>query len=281
MSPQHKKIASIISAIFLAIVIFLTTISLIFIDNRTVEFEFFKLTHSNTLGEEIVIVHISDTHFPRISVDIHTMLKDIESKKPDIIAITGDIIDGGVIAESGVFEFIKGVVQIAPVFYVDGNHENNHSDVQNLYDFLESKGVVFLRDKHVTLNIRGAYITIVGLLDCATSGIEYTLPHATNNHFIITLVHRPNRVSRTLTENTNFIAPDLVLAGHVHGGQWRIFGRGLLCPDTIFFPRYQAGLYQFDTIRNTRMIVSRGLGNSIVPFRFNNRPHIPVITVAF
>jgi predicted MPP superfamily phosphohydrolase len=69
--------------------------------------------------------------------------------------------------------------------------------------------------------------------------------------------------------------PDLVLSGHAHGGQFRIPGiGGLVAPGQGIFPKYTSGLYRTG---NTTMIVSRGLGNSIIPIRIFNRPHVIII----
>ena len=65
---------------------------------------------------------------------------------------------------------------------------------------------------------------------------------------------------------------DLVFSGHAHGGQFRLpWIGGLVAPNQGLFPQYDAGLY---TSGNTQMFVSRGIGNSIIPLRFNNRPEI-------
>ena len=70
---------------------------------------------------------------------------------------------------------------------------------------------------------------------------------------------------------------DLVLSGHAHGGQIRLpFVGGLIAPGQGLFPEYDAGLY---TEGDTHMVVSRGIGNSVFPFRVNNRPEIVVVTL--
>jgi predicted MPP superfamily phosphohydrolase len=71
---------------------------------------------------------------------------------------------------------------------------------------------------------------------------------------------------------------DLVLTGHVHGGQFRIPGvGGILAPDQGFFPRYDAGVFRR---RGTTMVISRGLGPSIIPVRLFNRPELVLVDVA-
>ena len=88
--------------------------------------------------------------------------------------------------------------------------------------------------------------------------------------YSIFLAHRPE-----LCESYARCNIDLVLSGHAHGGQFRLpFIGGLIAPDQGIFPKYDAGLF---TNGSTNMIVSRGLGNSIIPIRFNNRPEVIVI----
>ena len=91
-----------------------------------------------------------------------------------------------------------------------------------------------------------------------------------NGNFTILLSHRPE-LFEVYADNKM----DLVLSGHAHGGQFRLpFVGGLVAPNQGLFPKYDAGLY---TEENTNMIVSRGIGNSILPFRFNNRPEVILI----
>ena len=91
-----------------------------------------------------------------------------------------------------------------------------------------------------------------------------------NNNYMILLSHRPE-----LFETYVCCGVDLVLSGHTHGGQFRLpFIEGLVAPNQGLFPKYDSGLY---TDRITNMVVSRGLGNSIIPFRFNNRPEVVLV----
>lgn len=88
--------------------------------------------------------------------------------------------------------------------------------------------------------------------------------------FTLLLSHRPELFEIYVNNEV-----DLVLSGHAHGGQFRLpFVGGLVAPNQGLFPKYDAGLY---TEENTNMIVSRGIGNSILPFRFNNRPEVILI----
>jgi len=272
-------------AAWLVVVVFTVTMCVIFIDSKNIEYQKFIINHSSDLDSSVKIVHLSDLHFPDIRVNVDGMLNQIKQEAPDIIAITGDIVGSrNAIDRSGVFEFIERLVLIAPVYYVNGNHEVNNRNAQVLYYGLEERGVILLENRHVNLEIRGATVTLIGLFEGPYGG-AYS-PASYNNedisdNYIILLAHNPRTIWSGATQNPQVIAPDLILAGHVHGGQIRIFGTGILCPDRIFFPRFQTGTYVSPNERGTNMIVSRGLGNSIVPFRFNSKPHVPVIEVLF
>ena len=90
--------------------------------------------------------------------------------------------------------------------------------------------------------------------------------------FQLLLSHRPEFMDMYVRYDI-----DLVLSGHAHGGQFRLpFLGGLYAPSQGFFPKYDAGLFEEE---NTKMIVSRGIGNSAFPLRFNNRPELVLITL--
>lgn len=93
-----------------------------------------------------------------------------------------------------------------------------------------------------------------------------------DTNYKILLSHRPEFIDVYANNSIH-----LVLSGHAHGGQFRIpLVGGIIAPDQGFFPKYTEGLYK---VKGTKMIVSRGLGNSIIPIRINNRPELLVITL--
>jgi len=251
MTKVKKRIVIVAAA--LGFWVLLIALFFVFADNTTIEYEEFNITHSTQSGTGVKILHLSDLHFPNVNVDTEQMLARIAGEEPDLIALTGDLIDTGTAIEtSGVNEFIERLVNIAPVYFVRGNHEdrNPNSHLLNL------SRVTVLDNQSVTRNINGNYITIGGEIG------------ADQDNYTILLTHTPAFAS----------GADLILAGHIHGGQFRLFGQGILCPDRLLFPRYSSGLY---TQGETKMIVSRGIGNSIIPFRVNNTPHIPIINISF
>lgn len=88
--------------------------------------------------------------------------------------------------------------------------------------------------------------------------------------YSILLSHRPELFEVYAKNNI-----DLILSGHAHGGQFclPLIG-GLLAPNQGLFPKYDSGIY---TQENTNMVVSRGIGNRLFPFRFNNCPEVILI----
>ena len=86
------------------------------------------------------------------------------------------------------------------------------------------------------------------------------------NYLNILLAHHPEQLG--VYSKYNF---DLVFSGHAHGGQGRFFGVGLIAPDQGLFPKYTSGIYEEN---GTKLVVSRGIGNSIAPVRVFDRPHL-------
>ena len=85
--------------------------------------------------------------------------------------------------------------------------------------------------------------------------------------FTVVLAHEPQYIKQYACSNV-----DLVLSGHAHGGQFRIpFFGGIVAPDQGFFPKYSEGIH---VEQDTTMVISRGLGNSIIPLRLFNYPEI-------
>ncbi|MBQ6893187.1 MAG: metallophosphoesterase [Clostridia bacterium] len=220
------------------------------------------------------IAHVSDLHNTEIGNNNAKLLTMIESSKPDIIAITGDIIDSRNTSVDVALDFVKEAVEIAPCYYVTGNHESRVDDAfARLEKGLEELGVTVLRNKKTTLEKDGASISVVGVDDPTFAfDTDEMLESLTSEEDLFTLLlsHRPELFD-VYAEN----GIDLTLSGHAHGGQFRLpFVGGIIAPNQGIFPKYDAGLY---TAGDTNMVVSRGIGNSIFPFRFNNRPEVVLI----
>lgn len=228
------------------------------------------------------IAHVSDLHNTEIGKDNKKLLAMLQDAEPDIIAITGDLIDSRNTDVEVALQFIREAVKIAPCYYVTGNHESRISEYALLKAGMETAGVVILEDARTEISLGGETITLIGVNDPSfrtndLSGDSVTVMdakltqlHADDDGFTILLSHRPELFDTYVKNNI-----DLVLSGHAHGGQLRLpFIGGLVAPHQGMFPEYDAGLY---TEENTNMIVSRGVGDSIFPFRINNRPEVLLI----
>ncbi len=229
------------------------------------------------------IAQVSDLHNAEFGKNNEKLLKLLSENKPDIIVITGDLVDAGHTDIQVALDFAKEAVNIASVYYVTGNHEASLSQYNELKTELETIGVIVLEDEAIQLKHDKEAITLIGLSDpnfTLKGDIFGEVPAMVStklnsladdeNSYTILLSHRPE-----LFESYARCNIDLVLSGHAHGGQFRLpFIGGLIAPDQGIFPKYDAGLF---TNGSTNMIVSRGLGNSIIPIRFNNRPEVIVI----
>ena len=228
------------------------------------------------------IAHVSDLHNTEMGKDNEKLLTILREADPDIIAITGDVIDSRNTDIDMALQFTKAAMEIAPCYYVTGNHEARVSEYDELKEGMIELGVVVLEDGRIKLEQAGETISLLGVNDPSFQtdylfGDSETvmlskLQDIINEEdtYTILLSHRPE-----LFEVYKESKVDLVLSGHAHGGQFRIpFVGGLVAPNQGLFPKYDAGLY---TEENTNMIVSKGIGNSILPFRFNNRPEVILI----
>ena len=231
------------------------------------------------------IVQLSDLHSKSFGSNQSDLVKKVKKVKPDLIVFTGDLIDSDRYDEKTSLTLMEKLVQIAPVYYVTGNHEWWSGRFDSLEDKLKDTGVQVMRNTVEDIIIGNDKIQIIGIDDPAKVNESYVerviaeediansikgLEEGVN--FKILLSHRPELFS--LYTQYEF---DIVFAGHAHGGQVRIpFVGGLVAPNQGLFPEYSSGMHDVD---NTTMIVNRGLGNSIIPVRVFNRPEIVVVAL--
>ena len=227
------------------------------------------------------IAQVSDLHNNDFGEGYGQLLTLLSEINPDIIVVTGDLIDSRQTDLDVALEFAWQAGKIARVYYVSGNHEARVPEYEDLKTGLVKAGVVILENQKVEITREGESITLMGIDDpsfqedylfgdsesVARQAIE-NLQNESDEYTIL-LSHRPELFD--LYVETEM---DLVFSGHAHGGQFRLpFVGGMVAPNQGFFPKYDAGQFNEE---NTTMIVSRGVGNSIIPIRFNNRPEIVV-----
>ena len=232
----------------------------------------------------LTIAHISDLHNKSFGRNQSRLLERLADISPDIIVVTGDLIDRRKYNLDIAMDFIEGALNIAPVFYVSGNHEAWSGEFSLIKERLEQAGVTVLDDAGYELFRQNSSILLLGLSDpdfltnsylqgTDTSVMENQLSKWDQyNKFKILLSHRPELFDLYAVHNM-----DLIFAGHAHGGLFRLpYIGGLVGQDQGLFPKYTSGFHVKD---NSAMYVSRGLGNSIIPVRVFNRPEIIVVTL--
>lgn len=279
MKRKNKKlkiiVGSAVAGIFIAAVLWIAW------GNTALELNTYAISSTQLPNafDGYRIAHVSDLHNAQMGKDNEKLLAMLRQAEPDMIAMTGDMIDCQRTDVEVALKFIEKAMEIAPCYFVKGNHEFGTPFYIKLKQGMKKAGVVLLEDERVELSLGGDSITLLGLNDPAGSKFRDSLT-ATNimlsylgvqsDEFTVLLSHRPEPFSVYVSHGV-----DLVLSGHAHGGQFRLpVVGGLFAPDQGVFPEYDAGQY---TEGNTNMIVSRGIGNSAFPFRINNRPEVILI----
>ena len=227
------------------------------------------------------IAQIADLHNTEFGEGNSTLLELLRDSAPDIIVFTGDQVDTRRKNIDIVLDFVKEAVQIAPCYLVTGNHEGNIVEIAQLNTELLSAGVILMENHTLELQRNNAKLTLIGLADPTMDrrfltigperSIDDTLTYLTwdEESYSILLAHHPEYLDIYSNHNV-----DLVLSGHAHGGQIRIGSSGIIAPNQGLFPEYDAGRYE---LKNTTMVLSRGLGNSLFPWRINNPPELVII----
>ena len=236
---------------------------------------------SGKVKNNVRIVQISDLHGHCYGDCQSELLSAIEKARPDMLALTGDIFDERV-GDSAVHSLVEGIGDKYMCFYVSGNHECKSGRLREIKSYLRSHGIAVLEGTCSTVRIRETDIKISGIDDvridgCISPGTftsQFSSVQSDSSEFSVLLCHRPELEG--LYRNSAF---DLILAGHAHGGQWRLPGvvNGLFAPNQGFFPKYAGGEYDLD---GTKLIVSRGLqkGTAYLP-RIFNRPELVVVDI--
>jgi predicted MPP superfamily phosphohydrolase len=233
------------------------------------------------------IVQISDLHSKLFGENQRNLVSKIRKAEPELILIAGDLVDSKNYDEHTALTLIDEIADIAPIYYVTGNHEFWSGRFPSLEKKLKERGVRILRGTKDTIERNGSRIHIIGVDDPAakvseqyydegrtlSDELQNVLKGIDQQDFKILLSHRPELISVYSEHNI-----DITFTGHAHGGQVRLpFIGGLIAPDQGLLPKYTSGKY---TDRNPVMIVSRGLGNSIIPQRIFNRPELVVVRLS-
>ncbi len=233
---------------------------------------------SSKVNTEIRVIFISDLHSCQYGKNQNILLGHILAFQPDLILLGGDILDKKMPETAG-FHLVRAAVKIAPTYFVTGNHEFYTAQCERIKKQMTKIGVHILDGKKESLVLCTNPINVIGIDDPLVGKKTYTqqlqqLKRMKNQEFTFFLTHHPERV-----DDYQQVRSDLVLAGHAHGGQWRIPGlvNGLFAPHQGLFPKYTAGFYH---LSNTTLLVGRGLNReSIKVPRFYNPPELIVLKI--
>lgn len=223
------------------------------------------------------IAILSDVHGGEFGKDNRRLLQKTAALRPDLIAITGDLIHDEALMPM-VEPLARGLTAIAPTYYITGNHEWAARVVPELKNLLRHCGVQVLSNEYVLFEEDGAKLALLGADDNNGFADQKTIPELADevrdeegaDTYLLLLSHRNNRYPTYVEAKI-----DLTLSGHAHGGQVRLpFTDGLIGPHREFLPEYTAGHYG---LPYGEMVVSRGLGDQFPAFRLFNRPHLPLV----
>lgn len=214
------------------------------------------------------IVQISDFHLKQFGNEEEQLIAAIEACAPDIIVMTGDIVDGEHEDLSPLAQLLAGIHDLAPIYYVSGNHDLA-SDAVAQYDQMQdlflTYGVTDLDDRQETIYRNDAQIRLTGVQWRDVYFKDY-IPRADQAYFNILLYHCGD-----LFDLLSGYGYDLLMAGHIHGGVVRLpFVGGLVNTGGTLFPKYDGGAFENQYMS---MVLSRGLGDADFP-RFYNRPEL-------
>lgn len=227
------------------------------------------------------IVQLSDLHGSAFGEGNSRLVEKVAGESPDVIVMTGDFLDEGRVDEElpELSALCKNLALIAPAYFVSGNHDWATGEIERLAAALEESGVTYLRNEYLPLRRGEAEIVLAGVedpngwADMKTPGelvgeVRAEYPES----FAVLLAHR-----NYWAERYPELPVDLIFCGHAHGGIIRLpFLGGLVGTNIELFPDYEAGEYQSGSYK---MIVSRGLGNSVPLPRMGNTPEIVSVTL--
>jgi uncharacterized protein len=219
------------------------------------------------------IVQVSDLHNASFGKDQSKLISLIKAEEPDLIVLTGDMVGSWIPDYQNALILIKEASKIAPVLVVDGNHDAQLKTYPIQKQAMIDEGAFVLEDEVYPITRQESSLQIIGLkerfkvLDRSTPIKDLVDPTT----FSLLLAHHPENFLDYVSAKV-----DLVLVGHAHGGQFRFFDQGIYSPDQGLFPRYTNAQFTQDS---TTMIVSRGLGESVLPLRLYNGPELVIITL--
>lgn len=262
--------------------IILSLLFLIVVSNVLVDVWFTKLekisveTDKFADGKSIKLLQISDVHDRKVMNSNQQLIQLVQKAQPDVIVITGDLIDDNTKSLENAYALVEGIAAIQPkIYFVTGNHEWRGGLVDQLKEGLNQRGILVLDNKNDIADIGGLSINLCGVADWTSGQLDMStaIEGMDNGNFTVMLAHDP-----WIIHDYETFVPDLTLSGHTHGGQVRLPIVGaILAPGQRLFPELDKGFYN---IKNEKLLyIDSGVGTSLLPIRFLNRSQVTLITI--
>ncbi|MCL2671351.1 MAG: metallophosphoesterase [Clostridiales bacterium] len=236
---------------------------------------------SDAVQNDMTLVLLTDLHHHVFGRGQSRLLDAVRDCKPDAILIAGDMFTYWDQNIDGTLYLVRELAKIAPVYYGYGNHEERYiqNTMADLYAELTAAGAVVLELSYIDTEIAGNPVRIGG--SCGYLMPQFGVQHRFMRDFEYTerttllLAHRPEAFLSW--GGMQRYHADYIFSGHLHGGQARLFGRGLFTPESGLFPQITDGMHEgFETT----LFLSRGLGGSNLVPRFFNRPELVCVQFA-
>ncbi|UOQ86071.1 metallophosphoesterase [Gracilibacillus salinarum] len=228
-------------------------------------------------NQSLQILQISDLHNKQFGEGNQVLLEKVAQLAPDIVVLTGDIVDRSTDNIKDVLSFVNQLsAGNSHVFYVSGNHDWDNPLHESLFSGLREAGAKILNNRSVQIPLDQFTIQLAGVVDLSTgkSNIDDAAEDLDHQIFTVLLSHTPPVNQGPLPNGI-----DLILSGHTHGGQIRLpFIGAVVAPDQGFFPTYDQGLFKLS--EHQLLYIDSGIGTSMLPIRFLNQSQITLITVS-
>ncbi|MDR0914585.1 MAG: metallophosphoesterase [Oscillospiraceae bacterium] len=278
--PKAVAISVTVCAVLVLLVVIIT-----YFQQQSLSVTYYELEEEK-IENPVRIVFISDLHMREFGAGNSRLIEKIKEQAPDIIAVGGDFCNKTEEYYGTAIEILPKLMQIAPTYYTLGNHELTHQNSAQMVADIAATGVNLLNNQTEEILVNGNKIAVCGLNmfthvddgfkdDNYDDFMSFMKDFAAYDSYRLLLCHFPHYSSWYFEKDKFSFDFELMISGHTHGGEIILpFAGGLFAPEQGFFPKYDYGLFN---VKNYKMIVSRGLGDSHYMRRVNNPPEIVVV----